>query len=103
MAMTDVSNMVSSCHVRFTESVCENRFSHRNCNRKVNMRTLLFLSVLMTSCNSSTAAAPPLPHIAVTSEGGIAGRGVGGITIDDPNVSASDMRRTCTGALTEAE
>lgn len=65
------------------------------------MRILLVLAMALTSCN--TAAPMPLPHISITSEGGIAGRGVGGITIDDPKVSASDMRRTCDGVLTDAE
>jgi hypothetical protein len=67
------------------------------------MRTLLLVALFVTSCNTSTPMTSTLPHIAVTSEGGIAGRGVGGLTIDDPRVIASDMRRTCNGALTDAE
>jgi hypothetical protein len=39
----------------------------------------------------------------VTSEGGIAGRGVGGITIDDAKIAASDMRRTCGSTLSNDE
>ena len=68
------------------------------------MRTLLLVALFVTSCNTSTPmTSTPLPHIAITSEGGIAGRGVGGLTIDDPRLTASDMRRTCGGALTDAE
>jgi hypothetical protein len=67
------------------------------------MRILLLVALVTSSCNTSTPMTSPLPHIAVTSEGGIAGRGVGGLTIDDPRVTASDMRRSCDGVMTDAE
>ena len=70
------------------------------------MRILLAFVFAATSCNTPTAMTstpPPLPHMTITSEGGIAGRGVGGITIDDPRVTATDMRRSCDGVLTSAE
>jgi hypothetical protein len=67
------------------------------------MRTLLLVALFVSSCNTSTPMTSPLPHIAVTSEGGIAGRGVGGLTIDDPRVAANDTRRTCSGVMTDAE
>jgi len=50
-----------------------------------------------------TPNAAPLPHMAITSEGGIAGQGVGGISIDDPRVTATDMRRSCEGVLSASE
>ena len=67
------------------------------------MRTLLLVAIFVTSCNTSTPMTSTLPHITVTSEGGIAGRGVGGLTIEDPRVTASDMRRSCSGVVTDAE
>jgi hypothetical protein len=66
------------------------------------MRILLVLMLATSMCD--TASAPgPLPPIAITSEGGIAGRGVGGVRIEESRVSATDMRRTCSGTLTDAE
>jgi hypothetical protein len=39
----------------------------------------------------------------LTSDGGISGKGVGGVVIDGTNVNASDMRRTCRGTLRSEE
>jgi hypothetical protein len=50
-----------------------------------------------------TSSSSELPRISVTSEGGIAGRGVGGIVIDGGQVTATLGQKSCTAGLTEAE
>jgi hypothetical protein len=49
-----------------------------------------------------TSSASELPRISVTSEGGITGRGVGGIVIDGGQVTAT-QQKSCTAALTDEE
>ena len=39
----------------------------------------------------------------LTSEGGISGRGVGGVAIDGAKVTATDTRRSCPGTLSADE
>lgn len=39
----------------------------------------------------------------LTSDGGITGKGVGGVIIDGRNVDVSDMRRSCRGTLRSEE
>jgi hypothetical protein len=49
------------------------------------------------------ASSSALPRISVTSEGGITGRGVGGIVIEDGQVTATLQQKSCTGTLTDEE
>jgi hypothetical protein len=71
------------------------------------MRIQLFLmAMILAACHTDvpmTSSASELPRISVTSDGGITGRGVGGITIDNGQVSASLQQKSCTGALTDSE
>ena len=62
----------------------------------------LMMAILMSSC-STTSTPAELPRIALTSEGGISGRGVGAISIELGRITASDIRRQCTGKLADAE
>jgi hypothetical protein len=50
-----------------------------------------------------TSSASELPRISVTSDGGITGRGVGGIVIDNGQVTATLQQKSCTAPLTDAE
>ena len=71
------------------------------------MRLPLFLmAMLVAACQTDapmTSAASELPRISVTSDGGITGRGVGGIVIDNGQVTATLQQKSCSGALTDAE
>jgi hypothetical protein len=67
---------------------------------------LLAIAILAAACHTDvpmTSSSNPLPRISVTSEGGITGRGVGGIVIDNGQVTASLQQKSCTAALTDAE
>lgn len=57
------------------------------------------------SCDDRTEASTKTMtmRIELTSEGGISGRGVGGITIDGTTITAGDGRRECRGELTAQE
>ena len=44
-----------------------------------------------------TSSASELPRISVTSDGGITGRGVGGIIIDNGQVTATLQQKSCSG------
>jgi len=64
------------------------------------------MAMILAACHTDvpmTSSASELPRISVTSDGGITGRGVGGITIDNGQVSASLQQKSCTGALTDSE
>src|ERR1044072_7669315 len=50
-----------------------------------------------------TSSASELPRISVTSDGGITGRGVGGIVIDNGQVTATLQQKSCSGALIDSE
>jgi hypothetical protein len=71
------------------------------------MRVQLFLvAMLLAACHTDvpmTSSASELPRISVTSEGGITGRGVGGIAIENGQVTATLQQKSCTGALTDSE
>jgi len=71
------------------------------------MRVQLFLmAMLLAACQTDvpmTSAASELPRISVTSDGGITGRGVGGIVIDNGQVTATQQQKSCTGTLTDVE
>jgi hypothetical protein len=45
----------------------------------------------------------PIPRIEITTDGGFAGRGLGGIVIDGIAVTATDLGRSCKGTLTAGE
>jgi hypothetical protein len=66
-----------------------------------------FLAFLFLSCQSSkpmtTSTSGTLPHIEVTTDGGIAGRGLGGVDINRGTITASDLVRSCKGGLSEEE
>jgi hypothetical protein len=71
------------------------------------MRIQLFLmAMLLAACHTDvpmTSSANELPRISVTSEGGITGRGVGGIGIDNGQVTAALQQKSCNGTLTDSE
>ncbi|HEX3577955.1 MAG TPA: hypothetical protein VHY33_05260 [Thermoanaerobaculia bacterium] len=71
------------------------------------MRASLFLmAMLLAACHTDlpmTSSSSQLPRISVTSDGGITGRGVGGIVIDNGQVTATLQQKSCSGALTAAE
>lgn len=60
-------------------------------------------AVPMTSAASASASSTSTPRIEITTDGGFAGKGLGGVTIDGRSVSAKDLARTCKGELTEKE
>jgi hypothetical protein len=71
------------------------------------MRFQLFvLSLLIAACHTDVpmnSSTNELPRISVTSEGGITGRGVGGIVIEGGQVTASLQQKSCTALLTDSE
>jgi len=71
------------------------------------MRVQLFLlAMLLAACHTDvpmTSSASELPRISVTSEGGMTGRGVGGIVVDGGAVTATLQQKSCSGALTDSE
>jgi hypothetical protein len=71
------------------------------------MRVQLFvMAMLLAACQTDvpmTSSASELPRISVTSDGGITGRGIGGIVIDNGQVTAALQQKSCSGALTESE
>lgn len=71
------------------------------------MRVQLFLmALLLAACQTDapmTSSPSELPRISVTSDGGITGRGVGGIVIDNGQVTATQQQKACSGALTDSE
>jgi hypothetical protein len=71
------------------------------------MRVQLFLmAMLLAACQTDvpmTSSASELPRISVTSDGGITGRGVGGVVIDHGQVTATLQQKSCSGALTDSE
>ena len=71
------------------------------------MRSQLFLvAMLFAACHTDvpmSSSASELPRISVTSDGGITGRGVGGIVIDGSQVTATLQQKSCSGSLTDSE
>jgi hypothetical protein len=71
------------------------------------MRSQLFLvAMLVAACHTDVpmaSSASELPRISVTSDGGITGRGVGGIVIDGSQVTATLQQKSCSGTLTDSE
>ena len=71
------------------------------------MRIQLFvMAMFLAACHTDVpmaSSANQLPRISVTSDGGITGRGVGGIVIDNGQVTATLQQKSCTGALTDSE
>jgi hypothetical protein len=67
---------------------------------------LLLMAMFLAACHTDvpmTSSSSELPRISVTSDGGITGRGVGGIVIDNGQVTATLQQKSCTGALTDSE
>jgi hypothetical protein len=56
-------------------------------------------ALLLAACGTTDARLT----MKLTSEGGITGRGVGGIAIDGASVIANDTRRSCSGTLSAEE
>jgi hypothetical protein len=50
-----------------------------------------------------TSSASELARITLTSDGGITGRGVGAVVIDNGQVTATLQQKSCTAALTDSE
>jgi len=79
---------------------------HRNC-KVIRMRVQLFLmALLVAACHTDvpmTSSASELPRITVTSDGGITGRGVGGIVIDNGQITATLQQKSCGGTLSDSE
>jgi hypothetical protein len=71
------------------------------------MRPNFFLmAMLLAACHTDvpmTSSASELPSISVTSDGGITGRGVGGIVIDNGQVTATLQQKSCSSVLTDSE
>ena len=71
------------------------------------MRAHIFLmAMLLAACQTDvpmTSSVSELPRISVTSDGGITGRGVGGIVIDNGQVTATLQQKSCSGPLTDSE
>ncbi|HEV7487321.1 MAG TPA: hypothetical protein VGQ65_16735 [Thermoanaerobaculia bacterium] len=71
------------------------------------MRLQLFLmAMILAACHTDVpmaSSASELPRISVTSDGGITGRGVGGIVVDGSQVTATLAQKSCSGALTDSE
>ena len=71
------------------------------------MRVQLFLVVILfAACHTDvpmSSSASELPRISVTSDGGITGRGVGGVVIDGGQVTATLQQKSCSGTLTNSE
>ena len=65
----------------------------------------LSIAILIAACQTggSMTSTNDLPRISVTSEGGITGRGVGGIVIEGGQVTATLQQKPCTAPLTESE
>jgi len=72
-----------------------------------NMRVHIFLmAMLLAACHTDvamTSSASELPRISVTSDGGITGRGVGGVVIDNGKVTTTLQQKSCSGTLTDSE
>ena len=56
-------------------------------------------ALLLAGCGTSNA----MLTMRLTSDGGISGRGVGGVAVDATKVQADDTRRTCEGTLSAGE
>src|SRR5258706_15531786 len=71
------------------------------------MRIHLFLMAMLLAAFHAdvpmASSASELPRISVTSDGGITGRGVGGIVVDNGQVTATLQQKSCTAPLTDAE
>jgi hypothetical protein len=64
------------------------------------------LAILLAACQTPPAMNPAtsdLPRISVTSDGGMTGRGVGGIEIDGGRIAATLGQKSCGGTLSEDE
>ena len=71
------------------------------------MRVHIFLmAMLLAACHTDvpmTSSASELPRLSVTSDGGITGRGLGGIVIDNGQITATLQQKSCSGTLTDSE
>jgi hypothetical protein len=71
------------------------------------MRLHIFIMAMhLAACHTDvpmTSSASELPRISVTSDGGITGRGVGAIVIDNGQITATLQQKSCTAALTDSE
>lgn len=78
---------------------------HAGCNGKVNMKKLALAAPLLFaaafSCN--TARMQVLPRIELTTEGGIAGRGTGSVTVEADRATAASIAGPCGSAELTAE
>ena len=65
----------------------------------------LSVVIFLAACHTHVpmASSSELPRISVTSDGGITGRGVGGIVIEGGQVTATLQQKSCTGTLTDEE
>jgi hypothetical protein len=64
------------------------------------------MPLILKACHTDAAMPSPangLPPISVTSQGGITGRGAGGIIVDGDQVTATLHQKSCPGTLTDAE
>jgi hypothetical protein len=67
---------------------------------------IFFVAMLLAACHTDvpmTSSASELPRITVTTDGGITGRGVGGIVIDNGQITATLQQKSCSGTLTESD
>ena len=66
------------------------------------MKPLLVLSIVIASCNTASPVEDDW-NIEITTDGGITGRGLGGVSITPRSIEATDPGRTCKGELTAGE
>ena len=68
-------------------------------------RLVISFAFVVLSCQSGQQMTTPseTPRVEVTTDGGFAGRGVGGIVIDGDAATASDLARKCDSKLTDAQ
>ena len=65
--------------------------------------TLCLAAAILAAQTCGTATSEPIVNVKLETDGGITGRGLGSVAIDNRSVTARDMRRTCNGTLNDAE
>lgn len=67
-------------------------------------RPFLAFAILLIACQTADPMAEmDLPRISLTSDGGISGRGVGSVSVDQGEVTAGSDRKTCHATITDGE
>jgi hypothetical protein len=64
------------------------------------------MAILIAACHTDVpmpSSTNDLPRMSVTTEGGITGRGLGGVTVEGGQVTATLQQKSCTSPLTDSE